>query len=87
MTKASMYHKALVLKGFKVPKIEGGVGIIDKHILHNSQVKSFRPYFHKKKNTSNINRIMCEITLITHLLAYMILYHNKMRTTDRCKKE
>jgi hypothetical protein len=85
MTKVHMHHKNSGSERFLLPKNEGGVGITDIHSLHNTQVKSLRHYFHKKTNNSHHIKLYVTHRLITHLLIYMILSHNKMKTSEQYK--
>jgi hypothetical protein len=74
MTKACMQYKNCSSERFLLTKNVGEVGITDIHNLHSHKV--IRTYFHNKKN-ADLHQITCD----------MILFHNKMRMSERYKKE
>lgn len=59
MTKHRNHHKTSSIERITLPTSEGGLGIIDIHNLHNSQIRALRQYFHGKKHGSQLHAIIC----------------------------
>lgn len=59
MTRHCMHHKNASALRLTLPKNEGGLGILDIHKVHNTQIKNLRSYFHSRINESRLHEVVC----------------------------
>ncbi|CAH1100923.1 unnamed protein product, partial [Psylliodes chrysocephalus] len=55
-----MHHPNSAIERISLPIDVGGVGILDIHRLHQSQIKALRQYFHEKSTNHALFRAVCQ---------------------------
>lgn len=61
MTSNRQHHPHAAVERMTLPRSEGGRGLIDLHVLQQSQINNLREYFRKKTSSSPLHKIVSEI--------------------------
>lgn len=84
MTENRAHHPRACIERLYLPRTMGGRGLADLKVLHDKQVNGLRKFFHKKRESSSLHRLICMSDRYS-ILQLKKSEHKKIPTVEEMK--